>query len=286
MKRRTTFFVCALLLAVVARAQWTPDANKRYLLKHVNSGHYLYLHDNYAETNAVNATSLRQVGTAFTVTKNGSNYTFTKAGTSKTLGCANGSWSGWNTSNSVATAWQFVDAGNGAYYIKSPKGFLGPNQGSNNIGAHIYTDKQKQQYTKWLVVEENAVAVTPTDGKVYALYNAYTNGNYPVTAQATIASSTTATPQLYVLRANGTDNKGTTFFRLQKAEFDGNYLTWTNNAPKSVTHSTGTSNFLFLNNASSGYSWQSGTAPVDPLVNFVGFAGGQYTIFGDQRDHQ
>ncbi len=283
MKRRTTFFVCALLLAVVARAQWTPDANKRYLLKHVNSGHFLYLHDNYAETNAVNATSLRQVGTAFTVTKNGSNYTFTKAGTSKTLGCANGSWSGWNTSNSVATAWQFVDAGNGAYYIKSAKGFLGPNQGSNNIGAHIYTDKQKQQYTKWLVVEENAVAVTPTDGKVYALYNANTNGNYPVTAQATIASSTTATPQLYVLRANGTDNKGTTVFRLQKAEFDGNYLAWTNNAPKSVTHSTGTSNFLFLNNASSGYSWQSGTAPVDPLVNFMGYAGGQYTIFGDQK---
>ena len=259
------------------------DTTKRYLLKHVNSGHYLYLHDNYTETKDVNATSLRPVGTAFTIAKSGTGYTFTKVGTTKTLGCANGSWSGWNTSNSVATAWQFSDAGNGNYYITSSKGYLGPNNGVTDVGGHIYTDKTQRNDMIWQLVEADAAPVIPADGKIYALYNAYTNGDYPVTSAPGIATDQNATPQLYVFRANGTDGKGTTLFRLQKADFDGKYLTWTNNSPWSVTHSTGTSNFLFLNNASSGYTWQTGTAPVAPLYNFVGYAGNQYTIFGDKK---
>ena len=283
MRKTTLIFACALLFAAVARAQWTPEAGKRYLLKHVNSGNYLYLHDNYQETVAVNATSLRKVGTAFTVTKNGNNYTFTKAGTSKTLGCATGTWAAWNTTNKVATGWQVIDAGNGKNYVKSARGFLGPNQNASGVGAHIYTDKPQQQYTKWEIVDADAVSVVPTDGKIYAIYNSYTNGDYPVTSAPGIATSTTATPQLYVFRANGTDSKGSTLFRLQKADFDGKYLTWTNNSPTSVTHSTGTSNFLFLNNASTGYTWNTGTAPVAPNFNFVGFANNQYTIFGDKK---
>ena len=283
MRKKTLIFACALLFAAIAQAQWTPEAGKRYLLKHVNSGNYLYLHDNYQETVAVNATSLRKVGTTFTVTKNGNNYTFTKAGTSKTLGLATGTWAAWNTSNKVATAWQIIDAGNGKKYIKSARGCLGPNQNASGVGAHIYTDKPQQQYTKWEIVDADAVSVVPTDGKIYALYNSYTNGDYPVTSAPGIATSTTATPQLYVFRSNGTDSKGSTLFRLQKADFDGKYLTWTNNSPSSVTHSTGTSNFLFLNNASTGYTWNTGTAPAAPDFNFVGFANNQYTIFGDKK---
>lgn len=82
------FLLVALFVSIVVRAQWNVSMEGQYLLKHVNSGLYLYLHDNYKEGKASNTTTLRSVGTPFVLTQDGSGYTITKAGSDKTLGCA------------------------------------------------------------------------------------------------------------------------------------------------------------------------------------------------------
>ncbi|MBR3123219.1 MAG: hypothetical protein IKH48_03585, partial [Prevotella sp.] len=250
------------------------NTSKHYVLKHVQTGLYLYLHDNYQETRHVDATTLREVGTPFIFTKNGTGYTLTQVSTTKTLGCSNGTWAAWNTANNVATPWQFTPTGDGndTYYISSEKGLLSANRNEAANGAFIYTNHPKQTEAKWQLVEAGTVIGNPLPDKVFALYNACTNGDYPVIGNPGVATSTTAAPQLYVLRAAGADPKGTSLFRLQKAGMDGKYLTWTNNSPTSVTHSEGISKFLFVNNTKSGYAWNSGTAPVAPLYNFVGYA--------------
>ena len=128
------------------------------------------------------------------------------------------------------------------------------------------------------------------DGKVYAIYNVTTDGAWPVynTGSAPgIATSTSATPQLFIAKANGTDaNTSHTLFNLTKAEGDGNSLAWTNESPTSVAFSSTPSTFTFVNASTSGYTWSSGTAPVSPLVNFVGYASGDntpYTTFADNK---
>ena len=261
------------------------NTSKHYLLKHVQTGLYLYLHDNYQETRHVDATTLREVGTPFIFTKNGTGYTLTQVGTTKTLGCSNGTWAAWNTANNVATPWQFTPTGDGndTYYISSEKGLLSANRNEATNGAFVYTNHPQQTEAKWQLVEAGTVIGNPLPDKVFALYNACTNGDYPVIGNPGIATSTTAAPQLYVLRAAGADPKGTSLFRLQKAGMDGKYLTWTNNSPTSVTHSDGISKFLFVNNTKSGYAWNSGTAPVAPLYNFVGYADNNYTVFSDKK---
>ena len=141
MKNRTFIFICTLLFAVVAQAQWDFSADKDYLLKHVTTGTYLVLHDSYNETNVVNATTLESVGSLFTIAKSGSGYVFTKKGTDKTLSLStNGKYAGWNTSNTGGTAWTIVDAGDDYVYIKSSKGFLAPDEGAR-VGSYVYTDK-------------------------------------------------------------------------------------------------------------------------------------------------
>ena len=262
------------------------NTSKHYVLKHVQTGLYLYLHDNYQETRHVDATTLREVGTPFVFTENGAGYTLTQVGTTKTLGCSNGTWAAWNTANNVATPWQFTPTGDGndIYYISSEKGLLSANPNEAANGAFIYTNHPKQTEAKWQLVEAGTVIGNPLPGKVFALYNACKNGDFPVIGNPGIATSTTAVPQLYVLRAAGADPKGTSLFRLQKASMDGKYLTWTNNSPTSVTHSENISKFLFVNNETSGgYAWNSGAAPEAPLYNFVGYADNNYTVFGDKR---
>ena len=262
------------------------NTSKHYLLKHVQTGLYLYLHDNYQETRHVDATTLREVGTPFIFTKNGAGYTLTQVGTTKTLGCSNGTWAAWNTANNVATPWQFTPTGDGndTYYISSEKGLLSANRNEATNGAFVYTNHPQQTEAKWQLVEAGLVIGNPLPGKVFALYNACKNGDFPVIGNPGIATSITAVPQLYVLRAAGADPKGTSLFRLQKASMDGKYLTWTNNSPSSVTHSENISKFLFVNNETSGgYAWNSGAAPEAPLYNFVGYADNNYTVFGDKK---
>ena len=166
------FLLVALFVSIVVRAQWNVSMEGQYLLKHVNSGLYLYLHDNYKEGKASNATTLRSVGTPFVLAQDGSGYTITKAGSDKTLGCATGTWNSWNTTNSIATSWNIVDAGNGNVYITSPKGYLGPNLNEQASGSYIYTNHPQRDDVKWQLVEAETVAQQPADGKFFALYNA------------------------------------------------------------------------------------------------------------------
>ncbi|MBR1469142.1 MAG: hypothetical protein IJ605_03400 [Prevotella sp.] len=257
-----------------------------YLLRHKMTGLYLHLADSYTETSHVDATTLRPVGTPFkfTATVDGG-YTLKQAGSTKTLGHATSSWAAWNTSNATSATWKFVEisADGGEYYITSSKGYLGANVGEAREGAYVYTDKGRHAESVWQLVDENTLQVVPADKKVYALYNAYTNGEYSVSGDPGICTDLQAVPQQFVFHANGTDSKGTTLFRMQRAQMTNEFLSWTNNSPTSVTFNGQGSNFLFLNGSNAGYGWNSGTAPQTPYVNFVGYAGGQYTVFGDKK---
>ena len=144
----------------------TFDANKRYRLKHVNSGHYLLLRDTYQETNVVNATTLDRKGSTFYITESGNGYVFTKSGTSKTLGCATGRWANWNTTNNVATAWSITDVTDGTdyVYITSPKGYFGPNANVTALGAYVYTNHPQRYDVKWLIEPYDGVAGSTDDG--------------------------------------------------------------------------------------------------------------------------
>ena len=186
MKKRSIIYACAWLIALFAQAQRAmavPEFNseKCYKLMHVNSGKYLLLHDEYTESNSVNATTLDAKGSLFTIAKSGSGYVFTKYQSDKTLGLSTsteGKWANWNTSNTGATAWTLEDGGGDIVYIKSSKGYLGPNDGVTSAGSYIYTNKTKGVDTKWQIVDAtdelpNYVG-SITSGKYYRLIsNAY-----------------------------------------------------------------------------------------------------------------
>ncbi len=134
--------------------------------------------------------------------------------------------------------------------------------------------------------ETETYAETLEDGKVYALYNVCTDDAYPVISNSGtpgIATSSEATPQYFVMRANGTDGVNATTYNLQLAEGSGYYLAWTNGSPTSVAFSTTASTFVFLNDASTGYTWSSGSAPTSPLVNLLGYYSSYYTVFCDNK---
>ena len=94
MKSKSLFFLSAIILFAAfvqsQRAMALPEfsADRYYKLKHVNSGRYLLLHDEYTETNVVNATTLDDEGSMFTVSQSGSGYVFTKMEFDKTLSCS------------------------------------------------------------------------------------------------------------------------------------------------------------------------------------------------------
>ena len=176
--------ICALLIAAIAHtlpatAAIQISADRYYKLRHVNSGKDLLLKDSYTETNVVNATTLEDDGSLFAITQNGSGYVFTKYNSDKTLGCSTtGNYAKWNTSNSVATVWNIVDAGNDEVYITSDKGYLGPNEGSTGAGTYVYTNQSQRTDVKWQIVDAtdqipNYVS-SITSGSYYRLVsNAY-----------------------------------------------------------------------------------------------------------------
>ena len=173
MKNRAFIFICTLLCAVAAQAQWDFSAEKDYLLKHVTTGKYLVLHDSYTETNVVNATTLESVGSLFTITKSGSGYVFTRKDSDKTLSLStNGKLAGWNTSNTGGTVWTLVDADDDYVYIKSSKGYLAPDEGAK-VGSYVYTNKGTGNNARWLIAD--AATELPnyvssiTSGKYYRL---------------------------------------------------------------------------------------------------------------------
>ena len=180
--KRMMIFTYAMLFAVVAQVQQAValpqfSSEKCYKLMHVSTGSFLLLHDSYNETNAVNATTLDDQGSLFTVTQSGSGYVFTKRGTDKTLGIST-QYPKWNTSNTGATAWKLTDAGGDNVYITSEKGYLAPEDGTTGSGEYVYTNKTKGDNAKWQIVDgtgdlPNYVG-SITSGKYYRLIsNAY-----------------------------------------------------------------------------------------------------------------
>lgn len=185
MKSKSLFFLSAIILFAAfvqsQRAMALPEfsADRYYKLKHVNSGRYLLLHDEYTETNVVNATTLDDEGSMFTVSQSGSGYVFTKMESDKTLSCStNGNLAKWNTSNTGAKAWSIVDAGEDYVYITSDKGYLGPNESVTANGSYIYTNQEKRDDVKWQIIDAtdhipNYVS-SITSGNYYRLIsNAY-----------------------------------------------------------------------------------------------------------------
>ena len=184
MGKKITFIACALLFAVAAQAQWDFSTDKDYLLKHVTTGKYMVLHDTYEETNSVNATTLENDGSLFTVTKSGNGYVFTKKGTDKTLSLStHAKYGAWNTSNTGGTVWTLVDAGDGYAYLKSSKGILAPNDGAG-AGSYVYTDKSQGNNARWYIVdaaeELPSYVSSITSGKYYRLVS-FTNQNVSMT---------------------------------------------------------------------------------------------------------
>ena len=205
--KRILFFACALLMAVVAQAQWNFSTDKQYVLKHVSSGKYLLLHDSYDETNVVNATTLQADGSLFTIAESGNGYVFTKHGTDKTLGLS--TKYGWNTSNTGSTVWTLADAENGEVYIKSSKGFLAPDNGAGN-GSYVYTNKSQNNNAKWLIADADtelpSYVSSITDGQYYRLVS-YTNKSVSMTDDGggvvTSATNTKNYSQIWQLTASG-----------------------------------------------------------------------------------
>lgn len=112
-------------------------------------------------------------------------------------------------------------------------------------------------------------------GSVYSLYNVYSDGAFPVynnSGTPSISTSTSADPQLFVMRTSETSLTGASLYNLQKAEGDGNYLTF---ATGNRTHSFSTtkSDYLFLNASSSAPTGvtQNGTRVSDPYTHFYGY---------------
>ena len=256
MKERTIIFICALLFAVTAQAQWDFSSDKDYLLKHVTTGAYLVLHDSYTETNVVNATTLESTGSLFTITKSSTGYVFTKKGTDKTLSLStNGKMAGWNTSNTGGTAWTLVDAGDDYVYIKSSKGYLAPNDGAS-VGAYVYTDKSQGNNARWYIVdaatELPSYVSSITSGKYYRLVS-HTNQSVSMADDGgglvTSQSDKKNYSQVWLLTASG---NGYTFKNLLTGKF--------------ITSCPGTSSQW--KTGSSGATFYSGTSTSDDNTLF------------------
>ena len=125
---------------------------------------------------------------------------------------------------------------------------------SNTMGFYSYTDDN----SGWGIVLAGGSGSPVADRKVVAIYNRNTDNNeYPITSttessgsfRVLSSNSTTATPQLFILRQNGIDTNGEAKYQLQKAEADGKYFRNDNSTPKGNSYTTSPSDFIFLNDA-------------------------------------
>lgn len=124
---------------------------------------------------------------------------------------------------------------------------------SNTMGFYDYDNG----HSGWGIVLAGGSGSPVADRKVVAIYNRIPNGSeYPITSSVNSSgnvlssNSTSATPQLFVLRQNGIDSNGEALYNLQKAEGDGKYFRNDASTPKANTYSTTSSNFVFLNTSS------------------------------------
>ena len=121
---------------------------------------------------------------------------------------------------------------------------------SHTMGFYGYTDGN----SGWGIVLVGGSGSPVADRKVVAIYNRTPNGNeYPITSSVNgsgrvlSSNSTSATPQLFVLRQNGIDDNGEAKYNLQKAEADGNFFSNDGTTPQANTYSATSSDFVFLN---------------------------------------
>ena len=204
MKKDISLFLITLLVCSFAQVQQLmaiPEfsSEKCYKVMHVNSGKYLLLKDSYEESNTVNATTLDNEGSVFTITQSGGGYVFTKYDTEYTLGISTstqGNWANWNTANNVATVWTIEDAGGEDIYITSEKGYLGPNDNATSSGSYVYTNKTQQNNAKWQIIDATAelpnYVSSITSGKYYRLVsNAYDGKTMAVNANGGLVLTNT-----------------------------------------------------------------------------------------------
>lgn len=295
MKRRILLltWLMAIVYALPSLGAVSFESGKTYMLKHLNSGLYLFLSNSYTETNVVNATTLQSYGTAFTITGNESEgFTLTSVDGTHYLGVSHtprgNAFYHWNTSNSIATPWQITENGSNTYYLSATlangnTGYI--NSTGTTAGSYIYTDGTANANAIWMLEE----AGIPAPGHVYAIYNACTNGDYPIYnagSSPRVATSTSQTPQLFVVQSSGKDsNTNATLLSLVKAEGDGNSLTWTNGTPNSMSFGTTASNYVFINSCLNGYAYNNSygdtykVIPSPPLTSFAGYSANKYTTF-------
>ena len=131
---------------------------------------------------------------------------------------------------------------------------------SHTMGFYSYTDGN----SGWGIVLAGGSGSPVADRKVVALFNVPTDNNeYPLTSTIKVSSSTSTTPQYFVLQSNGIDDYGEALYKIQKAEGDGNYLTYQN------VNTSGES-FMFLNTSCgfySNYTYTGGSAATSPYYN-------------------
>ena len=132
----------------------------------------------------------------------------------------------------------------------------------------------------WALYPVSFVSPPLTDGGVYSLYCAYADEAYPVynnSGTPGVSTATSTTPQLFVLlRGSSADetSAGATLYNLQKAEGDGNYLSYALDTDKTHSFSTTPSNYLFLNSSISrptSATTDNGNWIAAPYFNLIGW---------------
>ena len=113
------------------------------------------------------------------------------------------------------------------------------------------TDNSKWLAIPWLKVYMARIS-SPSEitvGNIYSISCVYSDGAFPLynnNGTPGIATVTTTAPQMFVLRSSNTSLLDATLYNLQKAEGDGNYLSYsTSNRVHSFSSTT--SDYLFLN---------------------------------------
>ena len=157
-------------------------------------------------------------------------------------------------------------------------------------GGEITTTGGNNDWTLYPVTLETTV----TDGRVYSLWNEFTDAGYPVYTDDTtpkISLSTSTSPQLFVAGEDGVngDVQLTPKFLMRRAEGDGTQLYYT--GPAAVSYSENTDRWwVFLNTASSTFpnysgQWSVGNGEDSPYTSLFGYNGSAHTTFiGKQND--
>ena len=157
-------------------------------------------------------------------------------------------------------------------------------------GGEITTTGGNNDWALYPVTLETTV----TDGRVYSLWNEFTDAGYPVYTDGTtpkISLSTSTSPQLFVAGEDGVngDVQLTPKFLMRRAEGDGTQLYYT--GPAAVSYSENTDRWwVFLNTASSTFpnysgQWSVGNGEDSPYTSLFGYNGSAHTTFiGKQND--